>query len=788
MTNFTKYNLSSTSGDASTTYDIDWQSEQWHNSTSISHVPQDGMLFDFDDGEPLDLSEEGSYTFAVVILILDCISIFCNMLVIVAYIQDARIRIPKNYYIFNLAVTDLVSALFSVPFYTSTFLQGGWPFGHIFCSIWTTVNLMARLETAFTIVLITHDRYLLVKNPLYYHSNHRHGRQAVLEIIASWILTCLLQLPFIIFSHWWVTQNNIDTNCAHTSDIDAPFRIGLRAYDISYTIFSAMCEYILPLSLIIYWNLFVYHRIRKRSRQVIHELVIRTYPRPVRRGHTVFPAPQSPTDGSKNNSLNQIQTEDASSSILGPRRLAEGTHMSTNSDDTSEIINALLQDGTLCNQSRSKQDSGHASTSHQKGVNDSTTSSNHVINSDSISDIKAGTTPSEAEVSSHYGNGGLCRDYGTRCSNTPTNLCVGCLGSVSRVTSPIRDTPCTSADQAHKRPHSNNIFFITGKSEWKYEISDAIADSVSVSSGFSCTSLGRKLSPKEQARELEWSQSSVEVQAQSGQNTDSRLAQCWDGAADADPTLSQPRTNASCKQTQCHGNQERNHGNLSPILNLQTVPERNLDGTTNPPLIMGWASPEFTTSTEELNSADTNKSSQVYQHNENNIPEKNGAKAKLARVRKKAIEPLHEKSHQQGHAMSPCGCRLPSARPAGKSRERAKSSCRVQFPRSTQRVSQQPSVTSEQVTRKNLRRALFVLTIITIVFFVCRTPYVVARVLVLWCTTCLSDPVYEGMFWLGWALTLINPFLYAFVSVSFRHYYSRLLHKVRRSSVCCHKA
>ena len=86
---------------------------------------------------------------------------------------------------------------------------------------------------------------------------------------------------------------------------------------------------------------------------------------------------------------------------------------------------------------------------------------------------------------------------------------------------------------------------------------------------------------------------------------------------------------------------------------------------------------------------------------------------------------------------------------------------------------------TSQGMRRNIRHAAAVLVIIIVEFVVCRSPYAVSRMVMLFCLPCVPDVVHLINFWLGWLLSMLNPFLYAFICVAFRRYCVRLANSVK---------
>lgn len=73
----------------------------------------------------------GNIMMAVVLTALDIVTIFGNLIVLVAFLVDSKLRQPFNLFIMNLAVTDVLVAITAMPYYTIDTLLGYWPFGQV---------------------------------------------------------------------------------------------------------------------------------------------------------------------------------------------------------------------------------------------------------------------------------------------------------------------------------------------------------------------------------------------------------------------------------------------------------------------------------------------------------------------------------------------------------------------------------------------------------------------------------------------------------------------------------
>lgn len=88
---------------------------------------------------------------------------------VVCYIVQSspRMRTVTNYFICNLAIGDILMTLFCVPFsFISILILGYWPFGVILCHLVNYSQAISVLVSAYTLVAISVDRYIVIMWPL----------------------------------------------------------------------------------------------------------------------------------------------------------------------------------------------------------------------------------------------------------------------------------------------------------------------------------------------------------------------------------------------------------------------------------------------------------------------------------------------------------------------------------------------------------------------------------------------------------------------------------------------
>ena len=125
------------------------------------------------------------------------ISFVGNILVLIAFYRNPRLRKPANYYIIALAVGDIILASFAMPFGCASTILGEWIFGQAIC--WLQASLATMLGTAslVTLSLIATNRLLTVVYP----SIHRRlaSKTTILtSIFAAWCVTATIALSFYL--------------------------------------------------------------------------------------------------------------------------------------------------------------------------------------------------------------------------------------------------------------------------------------------------------------------------------------------------------------------------------------------------------------------------------------------------------------------------------------------------------------------------------------------------------------------------------------------------------------
>ncbi|CAF0969521.1 unnamed protein product [Didymodactylos carnosus] len=118
-----------------------------------------------------------------------------NSLVLYVAIRNKKFRNVTNCYITNLAITDLLFLLLSIPLTTYLGFRDTWPFGQFLCKIYIYLAHVILQATCFTLAVMSIDRYLYivqVKAKLKW----RTVRNAFIICLLIWTASLLFIIPF----------------------------------------------------------------------------------------------------------------------------------------------------------------------------------------------------------------------------------------------------------------------------------------------------------------------------------------------------------------------------------------------------------------------------------------------------------------------------------------------------------------------------------------------------------------------------------------------------------------
>ncbi|XP_022089000.1 muscarinic acetylcholine receptor M3-like [Acanthaster planci] len=194
---------------------------------------------------------------SLVVGLIICITITGNIMVIVAFILDRRIRaVLGNWFILNLSVCDLTIGFAVLPFNTHWVNVGRWSFGETFCKAWLILDFSVAHMSVLSIMFISLDRYWMVTKTSKYRS-FLSKNKILAMIIPAWITT-VIYYTFVALAWAPLTEESpFDFN--EDCELEA-------LMNVYFIIVQILLAFVFPLTVITYLNLIVYTEIKRRTR------------------------------------------------------------------------------------------------------------------------------------------------------------------------------------------------------------------------------------------------------------------------------------------------------------------------------------------------------------------------------------------------------------------------------------------------------------------------------------------------------------------------------------------
>ncbi|XP_054761136.2 histamine H3 receptor-like [Lytechinus pictus] len=186
------------------------------------------------------------------------ITVFGNALVLAAYKRDERIRKRRtNTFILNLAIADLLVGITMI-IYTPQYITDKWLFGRNFCIIVWAIGYIATDISVITVITISVDRYLMVRNAMKYQI-HQSRKRIVLIFIVVWFFCSLVHTGLaFIYSAW------TDHKYLKRQTCNLEYR-----REKALVILMFIIEFVLPVLTLFVLNLKVFIKIKKRRETII---------------------------------------------------------------------------------------------------------------------------------------------------------------------------------------------------------------------------------------------------------------------------------------------------------------------------------------------------------------------------------------------------------------------------------------------------------------------------------------------------------------------------------------
>jgi hypothetical protein len=187
-------------------------------------------------GSPGDLLEQKkgfNITLMVIQIFVIIVALLGNILVCSAILIHERLRTTvTNYFIFSLALSDIITASIVMPMDVDQILKDYvWTYGEVMCNIFTVTYLIAAPLSMLNLLAVSIDRYNAITNPLHY-SNIMTPKVVVASIFSLWTYAVLFTV--IAIAGWPLYPSSVLNNSCHFNIKPA------------YSVVSSVINFVLP--------------------------------------------------------------------------------------------------------------------------------------------------------------------------------------------------------------------------------------------------------------------------------------------------------------------------------------------------------------------------------------------------------------------------------------------------------------------------------------------------------------------------------------------------------------
>ncbi|KAK2921778.1 alpha-2A adrenergic receptor-like [Channa argus] len=241
-------------------------------------------------------------TLLVGILIL--LTVFGNVMVVIAVITSRALRATQNLFLVSLACADILVATLVMPFSLANELMGFWYFGKVWCEIYLALDVLFCTSSIVHLCAISLDRYYSVTQATEYNAR-RTPRRIKCTVFIVWVLAAIISFPPLIT----MTKDKGKENSPECKINEEKW----------YIIFSSTASFFAPCVIMIMVYIKIYQIAKKRMRAPkrarengnIEDVRCRLY------AHKKKDRPVSEVEGGDSREINGLDVEEEPTSSNG---------------------------------------------------------------------------------------------------------------------------------------------------------------------------------------------------------------------------------------------------------------------------------------------------------------------------------------------------------------------------------------------------------------------------------------------------------------------------------------
>ena len=135
------------------------------------------------------------------LLLIIAMTLFGNILVILAFKNVHKLRTVTNYFVVSLAIADILVAVASMPIWAAHLISSNAVLADVLQKLWTSMDILCGVASIIHLTAISIERYFCITYPLSYHTTMTE-KKATIIIIVIWLFSIFMSGLKLLLWNW----------------------------------------------------------------------------------------------------------------------------------------------------------------------------------------------------------------------------------------------------------------------------------------------------------------------------------------------------------------------------------------------------------------------------------------------------------------------------------------------------------------------------------------------------------------------------------------------------------
>ncbi|GMT06337.1 hypothetical protein PENTCL1PPCAC_28511 [Pristionchus entomophagus] len=184
-----------------------------------------------------------------------------NFAIIYVTLKHRTLQTVQNMFILNLAASDIIVCLLSLPITPVTNIYKNWFFGSVLCRLIPWVQGVSIFICTFSLGAIAVDRYILVVHP---HTPPLSKQGALYVTVILWSLSIIVTIPYAVYMYVETYEGICGSFCTEKWPNPTSRRV--------YTMVVMIGQFVLPFALMAFCYATIFSRLRNRAKVKLRKM------------------------------------------------------------------------------------------------------------------------------------------------------------------------------------------------------------------------------------------------------------------------------------------------------------------------------------------------------------------------------------------------------------------------------------------------------------------------------------------------------------------------------------